>query len=46
MCNEAKHQVNMCLRAERLKRTAIHREQAKKERARIKKLFDDVDANS
>lgn len=46
MCNEAKTKVNMCLRAERLERTAKHREHAKKERARIKALFDDVDRNS
>lgn len=45
-CNEAKRQVNKCLRAERLEKTAINREHAKKERARIKALFDDVDANS
>jgi len=45
-CNEAKRQVNKCLRAERLARTAEHREKAKIERARIKALFDEVDANS
>ena len=46
MCNEAKTAVNMCLRAARLERTAKNREQAKKDRARIKALFDDVDKNS
>lgn len=46
MCNEAKRQVNLCLRAERLERTAQHREHAKKERAKLKALFDDVDRNS
>lgn len=46
MCNEAKRQVNKCLRAERLERTAKHREQAKIERARIKAAFDEIDANS
>lgn len=45
-CNEAKRQVNMCLRAERLARTAANREKAKKERARIKAAFAEIDANS
>jgi len=45
-CNEAKRKVNMCLRAERLSRTAAHREKAKIERARIKAAFDEIDANS
>lgn len=46
MCNDVKTQVNKCLRAERLERTAKNREHAKKERARMKALFEDVDKNS
>jgi len=46
MCNKAKREVNLCLRAERLEKTARHRENAKIERARIKKSFDEIDANT
>lgn len=46
MCNDAKTAVNKCLRAARLERTAIHRENARKERARIQALWNDVDRNS
>ncbi|KAJ9646604.1 hypothetical protein H2201_000690 [Coniosporium apollinis] len=45
-CNGEKTQVNKCLRAQRLKRTEINREKAKVERAKIKALFADIDANS
>ncbi|KAB8621907.1 hypothetical protein FH972_026016 [Carpinus fangiana] len=46
MCNDAKHKVNMCLRAARLERQAINREKARQERARMKALFDEIDQNS
>jgi len=45
-CNQAKTDVNKCLRAERLERTARNREQAKKERERIKAKWGEIDANS
>ncbi|KAI9720007.1 MAG: hypothetical protein M1812_003133 [Candelaria pacifica] len=46
MCNGAKNNVNMCLRAERLERTAKNREAAKVERAKLKSKFQEIDANS
>ncbi|KAL2357700.1 cytochrome c oxidase biogenesis protein Cmc1-like protein [Cryomyces antarcticus] len=46
MCNEAKHNVNMCLRAERLQRTAQNRAIAKAERAKIQEKWKEIDANS
>ncbi|KAF2459957.1 cytochrome c oxidase biogenesis protein Cmc1-like protein [Lineolata rhizophorae] len=45
-CSHAKHEVNMCLRAERIERTRQNREQAKVRREKIKKVWDDIDANS
>lgn len=45
-CNEAKREVNACLRAERLERQAKNREAAKKERARIKAVWKEIDENS
>jgi len=45
-CNEAKRAVNKCLRAARLERTAKHREEAKKDRARILKVWEEVDRES
>ena len=46
MCNKAKRDVNMCLRAERLERTARNREIAKKERERTKETWNEIDMNS
>lgn len=46
MCNDVKREVNKCLRAERLDRTARNREKARQERARLKAKFDEIDANS
>ncbi|KAI0878931.1 cytochrome c oxidase biogenesis protein Cmc1-like protein [Hypoxylon argillaceum] len=46
MCNDAKHQVTLCLRAERLKRTAANREAAKIKREKIKKVWSEIDENS
>ena len=39
MCSEAKDRVTLCLRAERLKRTAANRQ-------KIRKAWDEIDANS
>lgn len=46
MCNNAKDQVTLCLRAERLKRTARNREAAKAKRDKIVKAWSEIDANS
>ncbi|KAK8089758.1 cmc1-like protein [Apiospora hydei] len=46
MCSDTKHQVNMCLRAERLKRTATNREVAKAKREKIQQAWKDIDENS
>ncbi|KAF4310104.1 hypothetical protein SLS57_004075 [Botryosphaeria dothidea] len=46
MCNKQKHAVNMCLRAQRLERTAVNREQAKVKREKIEKVWAEIDANS
>lgn len=45
-CNDAKTAVNKCLRAARLERTAKHREEAKKHRARIEERWREVEENS
>lgn len=45
-CNKAKQDVNMCLRAERLERTAANREKARVEREKIKEKWREIDANS
>lgn len=46
MCTDAKYAVNKCLRAERLKRTAKNREEAKQKREKIEAKWADIDANS
>lgn len=46
MCTTAKHQVNMCLRAERLKRTEKNREEARKKREKYEAAWAEIDANS
>ncbi|KAI1820785.1 cytochrome c oxidase biogenesis protein Cmc1-like protein [Xylaria intraflava] len=46
MCSDTKNQVTLCLRAERLKRTAANREAAKLRRDKIKKVWTDIDENS
>lgn len=46
MCNEAKTNVNKCLRAQRLLRTAKNREAAKIKREKTEALWADIDANS
>jgi COX assembly mitochondrial protein 2 len=45
-CNQAKREVNTCLRAARLERTARNREQAKERTARKRELFKEIDENS
>jgi COX assembly protein 2 len=45
-CNEAKHKLNMCLRAERLKRTRENFEKSKVKNEKVRALWQDVDANS
>ena len=45
-CNKAKREVNMCLRAERLERTAANREKARVEREKIKEKWREIEANS
>lgn len=44
-CTDAKHQVNMCLRAQRLERTRLNREEAKQKREKIKAVWAELDAN-
>jgi COX assembly protein 2 len=46
MCSAAKTEVNKCLRVARLARTAKNREEAKKKREHIQKVWADIDANS
>lgn len=46
MCSNLKRDVNKCLRAERLERTAYNREQAKAKRAKVKAVWAEIDANS
>lgn len=46
MCNGAKTNVNRCLRAQRLERTAKNREVAKQKRAEIKSMWAKIDEES
>ena len=46
MCSNLKTEVNKCLRAERLERTARNREQAKEKREKMNAIFAEIDANS
>jgi COX assembly protein 2 len=46
MCTNLKHDVNMCLRAERLDRTAKNRETARLKREKVNKRWAEIDANS
>ena len=46
MCSGLKTEVNKCLRAERLDRTAKNREHAREKRDKIKAVWADIDANS
>jgi COX assembly protein 2 len=46
MCSNLKHEVNMCLRAERLDRTRINREIAKEKRAKYEAKWKEIDDES
>ncbi len=46
MCSDLKTQVNKCLRAERLERTARNREIAREKSAKVKAVWNEIDANS
>lgn len=48
MCSEAKDRVTLCLRAERLKRTAAkpRGRPRRANRQKIRKAWDEIDANS
>jgi len=46
MCTTAKHEVNMCLRAERLERTRENRQKAKEKREKIEQKWADIENNS
>ncbi|KAJ1331251.1 COX assembly mitochondrial protein 2 [Microdochium nivale] len=46
MCSSAKRDVTLCLRAERVKRTATNREAAKVKREKVKAVWADIDENS
>ncbi|KAF2270678.1 UPF0287-domain-containing protein [Lojkania enalia] len=45
-CSDAKHKVNMCLRAQRLARTEQNREKAKEKRKHIEAVWREIDENS
>ncbi|CAO1627585.1 unnamed protein product [Parajaminaea phylloscopi] len=45
-CNGIKHELNMCLREERLERTAKHVEESRSKAAEKKKLWAAIDAES
>ncbi|KUJ22273.1 UPF0287-domain-containing protein [Mollisia scopiformis] len=46
MCNDAKTQVNKCLRAQRLERTKQNREKAKAKNEQIRSKWAEIDSNS
>ena len=45
-CNQAKQDVNKCLRAARLERTAANREKAREKREETLRLWKEIDDNS
>lgn len=45
-CNNAKREVNQCLRAERLERTARNREAAKEKKEKIQRMWREIDNES
>ncbi|KAF2662912.1 UPF0287-domain-containing protein [Lophiostoma macrostomum CBS 122681] len=45
-CTDAKHKVNMCLRAQRLERTRLNREAAREKRKHIEEGWAEIDENS
>ena len=46
MCNEVKREVNRCLRSARLERTAKNREEARAKQEKIKRAWQELDAES
>jgi COX assembly protein 2 len=46
MCNDAKQQVNMCLRAQRLERTKANREAAMRRREKVQAAWKEIEENS
>ncbi|KAI1461985.1 cytochrome c oxidase biogenesis protein Cmc1-like protein [Annulohypoxylon moriforme] len=46
MCSDTKNQLTLCLRAERVKRTANNRDTAKAKRDEIRKVWAEIDENS
>ncbi|RYP78815.1 hypothetical protein DL770_006824 [Monosporascus sp. CRB-9-2] len=46
MCSGTKDQVTLCLRAERLKRTARNREIARAKREKVQRAWAEIDENS
>ncbi|KAF1995875.1 UPF0287-domain-containing protein [Amniculicola lignicola CBS 123094] len=42
-CTLAKHDVNMCLRGLRLERTRLNREEARKKREKIEKIWAEIE---
>ncbi|KAI0890415.1 cytochrome c oxidase biogenesis protein Cmc1-like protein [Annulohypoxylon maeteangense] len=46
MCSDTKDKLTLCLRAERVKRTANNRGIARSKRDEVKRLWDDIDENS
>ena len=45
-CNDAKRDVNLCLRAERLERSAKNREKSKEKNERVKRIWREIDEES
>ncbi|KAI1499138.1 cytochrome c oxidase biogenesis protein Cmc1-like protein [Biscogniauxia marginata] len=46
MCSDTKDKLTLCLRGERLKRTARNRESTKAKREKIKQAWAEIDENS
>ncbi|TVY43525.1 COX assembly mitochondrial protein [Lachnellula occidentalis] len=46
MCNDAKTQVNLCLRAQRVERTRKNREATKAKNLEIRAKWAEIDSNS
>ena len=45
-CNEAKRDVNRCLRTERLERAARNREKARERKEKIQRVWKEIDEES
>lgn len=46
MCNDAKQALNLCLKAERLKRVDANRNNAQDKKTKIRNMWKDIDENS